>query len=110
MMIGSVGAFNATSFAAATSLSRSSASTDTSSLQSTTQTTSAEDTFKAYMKMTPAERMEDAWLKSHSLTKEKLAAMSPADREATLNQMKDEIEQDLKLKTEQKGQKVDVLA
>ena len=88
----------------------SSASADSSSLQSTTQTPSAEDTFKAYMKMTPAERMEDAWLKSHGLSKEKLAAMSPAEREATLKQMKSEIEQELKLKTEQKGQTVDVLA
>jgi len=109
-MIGSVGAFNATSFAAATSLSRSSASADSSSLQSTTQTPSAEDTFKAYMKMTPAERMEDAWLKSHGLTKEKLAAMSPTERENVMKQMKTEIEQNLKQKTEQKGQQVDVLA
>jgi hypothetical protein len=110
-MIGSVGTFNAANFSAATSLSRNSAAAqNTDSLGNTNQAPSAVDAFKNYMKMTPAERMEDAWLKSHGLTKEKLAAMSPTERENVMKQMKTEIEQNLKQKTEQKGQQVDVLA
>ena len=110
-MIGSVGGFSATTFAATSALSRNASATqNSSSLNSVNQTPSAEDTFKNYMKMTPAERMEDSWLKSHGLSKEKLAAMSPEDREKVMKQMKDEIEQNLKLQTEQKGKVVDLLA
>jgi len=109
-MIGSIGGFSATTFAATSALGRTSSSAASSSLSTATQCGWAEDTFKNYMKMTPAERMEDSWLKSHGLSKEKLAAMSPEDREKVMKQMKDEIEQNLKLQTEQKGKVVDLLA
>lgn len=44
----------------------------------------------------PTERMEDAWLKAHWLSKEKLAARSPKERDAVKRQMKSEIEENLK--------------
>jgi len=58
---------------------------------------SAADAFLAYMKESPAERMADAWLASHGLTREKLKAMTPEQRDAVEKQMakdiKDQLEQ-----------------
>ena len=56
----------------------------------------AVDDFLAYMKKSLAERMADAWLASHGLDREKLKAMSPAQREAVLKQMAEELQQQLK--------------
>jgi len=57
----------------------------------------AADEFLAYMKESPAERMADAWLASHGLTREKLKAMTPEQRDAVEKQMakdiKDQLEQ-----------------
>ncbi len=55
----------------------------------------AADTFLAYMKQSATERMQEAWLKSHGLSKEKLAAMSPEQRAATLKQMAKEIQDEI---------------
>ncbi len=109
-MISSVSTFNAANFSAASVTRNPASAQDANNSANANQAPSAADIFKNYMKMTPAERMEDAWLKSHGLTKEKLDKMSPSDREAVMKQMKDEIEQNLKQQTEQKGQQVDVLA
>jgi len=62
------------------------------SLSPATKTNSAADDFLAYMKESPAERMADAWLQSHGLSKAKLAAMSPEKREAVLKQMEKELQ------------------
>ena len=56
---------------------------------------SAVDEFLAYMKKSLAERMADAWLAAHGLDREKLKAMKPADREAVLKQMAEELKQQL---------------
>jgi hypothetical protein len=60
-------------------------------LSPATKTNSAADNFLDYMKESPAERMADSWLASHGLSKEKLAAMTPAQRDAVLNQMAKEL-------------------
>ena len=57
----------------------------------------AVDDFLAYMKKSLAERMADAWLASHGLDRQKLKAMTPAEREAVLLQMARELRDQLKL-------------
>lgn len=52
--------------------------------------------FTDYMKKSPAERMEEAWLKSRGITKEDLDAMSPEERKAILDEMRAAIEDQLK--------------
>lgn len=106
-MISSIGSFNPASFSAASGLNRS--NTSGSDASQTSSAPSAKDVFLDYMKKSPAERMEDAWLKSHGLDEQKLAAMSPEDREKVMKQMKEEIEQSLKQKA-QTGSTVDLQA
>jgi cell division inhibitor SulA len=60
------------------------------------------------MKMTPGERMEENWLRAHGLSREKLAALPPKEREVIMKQMKQDIEKKLKDQTEQKAAKVDI--
>ena len=60
----------------------------------------AVDEFLAYMKKTLAERMADAWLAAHGLDRAKLKAMKPAEREAVLKQMAEELKQQLQQATE----------
>ena len=57
--------------------------------------------FLTYMQMSPAERIVDAWLRQHNLTREKLAAMSPEERNKIMRQMQQDIEQQIKHKSEQ---------
>ena len=57
---------------------------------------SARNQFLSYMQKTPAQRMEEDWLKKHGLTKEKLDAMSPQERKAVMEQMRREIEEQMK--------------
>jgi hypothetical protein len=52
---------------------------------------SAADTFLDYMKKSAAERMTDAWLAAHGLTRADLAAMSPEKRDAVMKQMAEDI-------------------
>ena len=56
----------------------------------------AVDDFLAYMKKSLAERMADAWLAAHGLDRAKLKAMQPAEREAVLKQMAEELAQQLR--------------
>jgi hypothetical protein len=109
-MVGSIGGFNPTAFMATAALNRSAtSSTSQSSLTPKASEKSSADVFMDYMKKSPAERMEENWLKAHGLTKEKLAKMSPKEQEAIMKQMKSEIEASLKEQTETKA-KVDILA
>jgi hypothetical protein len=48
--------------------------------------------FLDYMKESASERMADSWLAARGLSKEKLAAMSPEQRDAVLKQMAKEIQ------------------
>lgn len=112
-MVGSIGSFDAASYVANAALTRKNAAnankTTTDLGQATSKTPDAKSTFMDYMKMSPAERMEQDWLKAHGLSKEKLAAMSPSEREKVLKQMKDDIEQKMKDQANQKAS-VDILA
>jgi len=75
-------------------------------LSATPKTNSAADDFLSYMKESPAERMADSWLAAHGLSKEKLAAMSPEQRDAVLKQMakelQDQVAQTARAKAEKK--------
>jgi hypothetical protein len=62
-----------------------------SGLGASADPTSPEQEFLNYMKETPAQQMEDAWLKAHHLTRAQLAAMSPQQREAIMKQMQADI-------------------
>lgn len=109
-MVGAIGGFNIANFAVNSGLARqkTAAASDTASLDQITKP-SAKDVFLDYMKKTPAERMQDAWLKAHGLTKEKLEKMSPQEQKAVMKQMQDDIERSLK-EDAQKPTKVDILA
>src|SRR5690242_3672694 len=61
--------------------------------------TKAVDDFLAYMKKSLAERMADAWLAAHGLDRQKLKAMKPAERDAVLKQMAEELAQQLRQAT-----------
>jgi hypothetical protein len=52
-----------------------------------------------YLKESPAQRMEDAWLAKHHLSESQLEAMPPAQRDAIKKQMADDIKQELQAKT-----------
>ena len=52
--------------------------------------------FMEYMKMTPAERWQEAWLRAHGLTKEQFDAL-PADKKAALiEEMKQEMQEQMR--------------
>jgi hypothetical protein len=54
--------------------------------------------FQNFMTETPAQRMQDAWLRQHGISAADFAAMSPDDKQKLLDQMKQEIEAKLKEK------------
>jgi hypothetical protein len=56
--------------------------------------------FLNYMKESPAQRLEDAWLAAHGLTEKDLLAMSPDKRQAILKQMADDIKRQLQQATQ----------
>ena len=65
----------------------------------------AADDFLAYMKKSSAERMQEAWLAAHGLTKEKLAAMKPDQRDAVLKQMAKELKDQVAQAAQEKNEK-----
>lgn len=110
-MVGSIGGFNPMAFMATTALNRSSSQgASQSSVPTKAANNSAADEFMTYMKKSPAERMEDNWLKAHGLTREKLASMSTKEQEAIMKQMKDDIERALHEQAGKKAQVVNILA
>jgi len=52
--------------------------------------------FQDYMDKTPEQRMQEAWLHSHGITPEEFAAMSPAEKKALTDQMREEMEEKMK--------------
>jgi hypothetical protein len=62
--------------------------------------TSARDQFLAYMKETPAQRLQDAWLAQHGVSREEFEAMSADQKQQLLDEMKREIEEKTKDKLE----------
>lgn len=48
--------------------------------------------FEDYMQETPAQRMQDSWLAQHGISKEQYAAMSAADKQKLVDEMRHDIE------------------
>jgi hypothetical protein len=55
--------------------------------------------FLRYMKMTPWERMEAAWLRAHGYTKEQVDALPAEERQKLLDKMKQEIAEMIRRQT-----------
>jgi hypothetical protein len=108
MSIGAVGGFDPSSFAVSSAMARKN-SASSAPADNPLGSKTAEDNFLDYMKMSPGERMIENWLKAHNLSKEKLAAMTPDERNKIMKQMQDDIAQKLKEQTKDKAQ-VDILA
>lgn len=70
----------------------------------------AVDDFLAYMKKSLAERMADAWLAAHGLDRAKLKAMKPAERDAVLKEMAEELAQQLRQATTDKAKRKNAAA
>lgn len=70
------------------------ASVSTRSLGS--QAASPAEQFRDFMNSTPAEKLQEAWLARHGISKEEFAAMEPAAKQALVEQMKKEIEEEMK--------------
>jgi hypothetical protein len=63
------------------------------------QPNKGQDAIDAFLKIsqqTPAEQLQEQWLKAHGLTKEKLAAMTPEQRDTVIKQMSEDIKQQMK--------------
>ena len=58
----------------------------------------AAQSFLAYMKETPAQRMEDAWLTAHHMTRQQYEALPPAQKAAIKKQMTQELTDQIKQK------------
>jgi hypothetical protein len=63
--------------------------------------------FTDYMKQTPAERMQYAWLKQHRVTKAQFDSMSGAEKQKLIEEMKHELEE--KMKRQAGGSRTDIL-
>ena len=94
MSITGIGAAAAYSYFPSTTQSKSAAALPVPSTD--TGLTAAEQAFLKYQRETPAQKLEDAWLKAHHLTREQLAAMPPAQREAIEKQMAADLKEKLK--------------
>ncbi len=69
--------------------------------------------FMAYMQETPAQRMEDAWLGQHGMTRAQFDALSPEKKTAIRKEMADNIKEQMKEKQAQKHPQepsIDILA
>jgi acyl-CoA reductase-like NAD-dependent aldehyde dehydrogenase len=63
----------------------------------------AVERFLDYMKKSAAERMADAWLAAHGLTRADLNAMDPEKRDALLKKMAQDIKAELEQAAEKKS-------
>lgn len=64
--------------------------------------------FTDYMNKTPAQQMQDAWLQQHGITQDQFNAMSPADKQKLLDEMKRELQQKMEDKAKADA-KTDIL-
>lgn len=89
----------ATSASAPAPASASGSAAASSGAVSSSAGSDAASQFESYMKETPAQRMQDAWLRQHGISQQQFAAMSPADKQKLNDQMKADIEAKVKQKT-----------
>lgn len=59
--------------------------------------------FMDYMKESSAQRMEDAWLAAHGITRKQFDAMSGAEKQKIVKEMQQDIKQKLKQQAEDKA-------
>ena len=59
----------------------------------------AVQSFLDYMKETPAQRMEDAWLNAHHMTRKEYEALPPEKKAEIRRQMVEDIKDEIKRKT-----------
>lgn len=64
--------------------------------------------FTDYMNQTPAQRMQSAWLKQHGVSQEEFDAMSAADKQKLIDEMKRELQQKMEDKAKADA-KTDIL-
>ena len=75
--------------------------------KTTTAASDPTERFKDYMSKTPEQRYIESWLKSHGISAEDFAAMSPEDKQAIIDQMKLEMQAKME---EKAAASVDILA
>lgn len=84
--------------------------------QAKSATPNAAQEFLDYMKKSPEERMVDTWLQAHGITREEFDKMKPEEKDKIVQQMKRDIEEQIKEKQRAAAQKsgdpkrVDILA
>jgi predicted flavoprotein YhiN len=66
--------------------------------------------FLSYMKKPTLERMQEQWLESHHITKEKLAKMTDAEKKALADQMQQDIKRQMQEAEAKKKGRVDLYA
>lgn len=66
--------------------------TEVPSSKSTSSSNPAKE-LQDYMNMSDAEKMQYSWLSSHGISKEQFDAMSPADKQKLIDQMRAELQQ-----------------
>lgn len=59
-------------------------------------TKQATNDFLAYMKKSLAERMQEAWLKQHNMTREQFEALPPEEKKKVAEEMRADIEEKIK--------------
>ena len=59
--------------------------------------------FTDYMKQTPEQRMQAAWLQRHGLSQDEFNAMSPDAQKKIMDQMRAEMDEEMKQKAEAKS-------
>jgi hypothetical protein len=59
--------------------------------------------FTDYMKLTPEQRWQQAWLQRHGITQEEFDAMSAEDKRKIMEQMRADMERDMKDKADAKA-------
>jgi len=77
--------------------------------QAQTESSAAQEEFLAYARMNPVERIRADYLKSHNLTEEKLAAMTPEEQKKIEDEIRREIEQKMRRAVEEKGSLINIV-
>ena len=102
-----------TSNSATDSSSSSSSSNASSSVGASASLGSGDSTidqFKAYMKETPAQKMQDAWLARHGLTRAQFEAMDDTQKQKIVDQMQHDLKQQAQAQTQTQQQPTNILA
>ena len=81
---------------ASSSSNAKSASSQQTSLSKPSDSEDARKRFLDYMKQTPAQRWQEAWLKAHGMTKEQFDALPAYKKAALMDEMKQEMQDQIR--------------